>query len=151
MARQLDIITQALTITKETQADRVNNLVAMSALNGGEPMKFSDLQEFLLKRDVKMSKSSWHALRNIEYKVVKLEILSGVADFFGVDKNFLMHEETEEPEVYSRNLVELKKLRTDEAVEMFYRHASRFPRDMQDDVVHGLFRRLSGREMQTAV
>ncbi|WP_411734206.1 hypothetical protein [Paeniglutamicibacter sp.] len=145
MGRQLDIITQTLTITKETQAERVNNLVAMWALRSGSPLKIGDLQTFMSQRKITISTSTWHALRNTAYKVVKLEILSGVADYFDIDKSFLMYEEAAVPEEYKQNLEKLEQNRVEEAVEAMHRHASRLPQDLRHVALCGLIYRLAER------
>lgn len=115
-----DVITAHLTITASTQAERVANLIWMRNINGA-PMKFSELEAFMLKRNVTMSKSTWHALRNDEYRVVMLEILDGVAAFFKVPRAFLMYEDATIPEVYQRNLAAVEEARTNDAVEQIDR------------------------------
>lgn len=136
MARQSDVLTKGMTITAETQAERLNSLVMMSGLNGHSPMKFNELVVFLKETEgITISKSTWHAMRNEDYKVVKIEILHGVASFFKVDKEFLSREEAPAPEGYDEYRNELLKKQSETVTEAFFRHASKLTPKEQSEML----------------
>ncbi len=143
MARQHDLITKQMTITNETQAERINNMVSMYEVVQHSPMKFPDLVAFMQDtRNVSISKSSWHLLRNPKHKVVKLDILTGVAAFFGEADKFLMLEEAQPSPRYQENLIRLQQQRVAKTIELLYQRVLKLPPELRGAALQGLELRL---------
>lgn len=144
MSRQHDLITQAMTISPQVQADRVNNLVVMFQILHGLPMRFADLAEFMkTTRNVTLARSTWHLLRSPEHQVVKLDLVTGIATYFGVDERFLAWEDAASSPDYVRLHLEIEAFRAAETADAMLTLLAAMPRHMHTAVFDEVQRRLT--------
>ncbi|MFJ6419275.1 hypothetical protein [Paeniglutamicibacter sp. NPDC091659] len=141
-----------MTITRQVQAERANNLVVMSQIVNGSPMRFADLADFMKStRNVTMARSTWHLLRSAEHKVVKLDVLTGVASFFGVDERFLAWEVADSSPDYVRLLPEIESIRIDETTGAILNLVATLPFHLHEEALVDIQRRLSSARAKPSI
>jgi len=141
-----------MTITRQVQAERVNNLVVMSQIINGSAMRFADLADFMKStRNVTMARSTWHLLRSAEHKVVKLDVLTGVASFFGVDERFLAWEVADSSPDYVRLLPEIESIRIAETTGAMLNLVATLPFHLHEEALVDIQRRLSSARTKSSI
>jgi hypothetical protein len=149
MSRQSAAATRSVTISAETQAERVNALAAIRADENG-PVRYPELAKFMADQGSKISQTTWFALRDPEQRVSKLDILLSLSTFFGVSGEFLVSEYAEEPEGYSERLEAVNQERAQEFVVMAARHARKLNPEARSIALQGLHEALEMHEPQIA-
>lgn len=130
MSRQTDSLMERVSITAETQADRVLNLLEMLERESGKPLKFQDIADRLASSGIKLGRSSWHAIQDPEYRYSRVQPLTAIALFFGEHSDFLIKEEVEPSERYKENLEEIINEASMNTAQTYFRHARRFSNDV---------------------
>ncbi|MGL3807308.1 hypothetical protein ACSYDW_14540 [Paeniglutamicibacter sp. R2-26] len=111
MGRQVQALERLVTISAETQANRFDALLTLQEQNGG-PLTFQDAVGLMAKRDVVLSRSTWHKLRDPKYLIKNFNVLAAFADVFGVDGEYLINEDAVVPEAIASQLQTLAAVRT---------------------------------------
>lgn len=98
MGRQIETLSNLVTITAETQAYRIQALIDLSKDPVEGPLTFKKVEEALADKGIPLSRSTWHKLTSPKDKVPNFKILTGLATYFGVPNEYLTDETAEDPE-----------------------------------------------------
>lgn len=97
---------------KQELARRLEILLDVVVAEGGEPYKFTDIQKALAEKGVSLSRARWFYMREGTGPMVKdRELLTALADFFGVPSAYLIDSDPELPKRVEAQLKLLKSMR----------------------------------------
>ena len=149
MAKLSALERATVTITAETQAERLAGLVALAEASG-TPARYSDVAQRLADSDTKIGRTSWYDLLDPGQRVSKIEILVGVARYFKVEPEFLIREEAPSPEGFTEALDEMNETRAREFVTFAARQALRLPPAARKLAIAGLREVLDTGDLRSA-
>lgn len=96
---------------EQVLADKVNLLLDALPGEDGKPLKFADVQEGLRERGVYLGRTMWHYLKTADPRSkVDRQLLTALAEVFGVDPGYLLHEEGPLPAKVEQELQMLRAM-----------------------------------------
>lgn len=98
MGRQMETLSSLVTITGETQANRIQALIQLFEDRTGAPLTYKMIEEALASRYVPISRSTWHKLTSFKDRVPNFKILAVLGNFFDVPTEYMISEAAEDPE-----------------------------------------------------
>lgn len=130
MSKQTDLLMERVSITGETQTDRVLNHIELYERERGQSFSFHELVDTLAKNGIKLGGSSWYAIKDPEYRYSLIPLLSAVSLFFGDDPDFLIPEQVEPSDRYKASLEEITNVAAMETARLFVKQVRRFSDDV---------------------
>ena len=91
---------------------KIQLLLDVVVAHDGQQYEFTDIQQALAEKGVKLSRTRWHHIKTGTSTVKQPEeIIIGLAEFFDVDKEYLLKREGEVPERIQHELELLAAMR----------------------------------------
>lgn len=93
-------------------ARKLNLLLDLHESHGGGPLSYREISENMVARGTPLSRSRWAYMRSGDSSLaMDQELLQNIAEFFGVDRRYLLDDSTEIPEMVEAQLSLLKSMR----------------------------------------
>ena len=96
---------------EQVLAEKLNLLLDALPRQDGKPLRFSDVQQGLLERGVHLGRTMWYYLKTADPRGhADRQMLTALAEVFGVDPGYLLHSEGPLPAKVEQELQMLRAM-----------------------------------------